>query len=795
MALRSRGSTVLPRSAGHGSEQAGSVASGGKRGVVRVLLALGAASCVAYVLVRRADAPLAAGLPGTVLVVGEPGASANGLQGPWPGPFGSAATGSAASGAGAPGSAASATATATATASSWHAPESSAGASESELWSRLSSRAGFPARAFQTYLGGYRTRAQRMHTRDSFELSYADVHDAKTRTEVSPGMSDAQLSNAGGCRFRGPRLISGGSAEAEAAAAAAALAALASGAGQGVADALAAHLGAEGERRAKVLSLERHDLCSWDPSVVLPSLPAFSHPWSLAERAAEAPAAGAVRGSGPLGLKFPENDLQESGYVLHDVCVTQNVASIKMVQRGVLFVDPGNNDTSRCVPCPNPQMGGSWRQSNRCGIMWLHQYNARSLADVRPCFEAQQRRISSLGQAQRPLLAHQPLHGAVYYEQPTLLVQFTHGNPGHMLWDSLFSLATMLRSQEAHGAHYWARTITHSVPGGGCPGNIWFCELARALGLFEAGVGAVGAGAGAGLGASADALRASRQPADAAAAAAAAAAAGENHLPVLPGVMTCFRDLVVAEQGWNHFNQHSSPDLVDWLRARLTSAFKLERAPNSVADTLGLVRAFLEPPGVSSGVSSGGVSSGGVSSGGVSSGGGSAGSLRNKYSMLFYAHNTKGEAGFRRAWMDVAETQAALAQVHPDFDVRLVPDFGALSVREQAAAFAGADIVIMPHGGQFGNSIFLRENTIVIEMSCSGYSHLAAGSRLPKALRILHFNTVPCKCAGAEQDDNFWFSVKDIADVMHEIKKRLEAMQTAGASSAKYEPWDWKCKK
>eukprot|EP00854_Cymbomonas_tetramitiformis_P000388 gene388-720_t len=101
--------------------------------------------------------------------------------------------------------------------------------------------------------------------------------------------------------------------------------------------------------------------------------------------------------------------------------------------------------------------------------------------------------------------------------------------------------------------------------------------------------------------------------------------------------------------------------------------------------------------------------------------------------MLVYAHKTTG----RRAWVDAEET---MRHLKPFFEVEYVTDFSALTVEQQARKFHEAEVVVMVHGGQMANVIFCRPSTVVIEISCTGYSHI--NTAFPLALLGIKFRSV-----------------------------------------------------
>ena len=139
--------------------------------------------------------------------------------------------------------------------------------------------------------------------------------------------------------------------------------------------------------------------------------------------------------------------------------------------------------------------------------------------------------------------------------------------------------------------------------------------------------------------------------------------------------------------------------------------------------------------------------------------------------------------GKRRAWLDVDEAHRQL--VKQGLEVDIVQDFAKVPVDEQARMFYEADILVMSHGGQMGNTIFSTENTFIVEVNCGGYSHMAAGDlyvagklelentlsrvidNLSLGLGFLHVNYRPCGCPPSRQDsDNYKLPVSELLDVL-----------------------------
>lgn len=120
----------------------------------------------------------------------------------------------------------------------------------------------------------------------------------------------------------------------------------------------------------------------------------------------------------------------------------------------------------------------------------------------------------------------------------------------------------------------------------------------------------------------------------------------------------------------------------------------------------------------------------------------------------------------------------------------IVRDFAKVSVDDQARMFYEADILVMSHGGQMGNSIFSNANTFVVEVNCGGYSHMGLGNTYitgkctgnsqPRrcdvetaqptfslGLGFLHVNYRPCGCPSNPNDrDNYRLPVVELFNVL-----------------------------
>ena len=270
-----------------------------------------------------------------------------------------------------------------------------------------------------------------------------------------------------------------------------------------------------------------------------------------------------------------------AAYLFRDVCTTFNLDSVKRAQRAVVVFDNTNDHPQRCSPCPNPQMNKVWG-GNECGIMWLHQMNVKSFEDFNECYHANRKLIRAHGQRQEP--GETPVKAAMFYSGTTLLVQFVQINPGHQLWDFLFSLFPLLINQ-GFQAPYFDHVVVQQAPD--CSDAIWSCRILRRLGVFTAKTS---------LGTT---------------------STEENLVKNFNGVLPCFERLVAPVPGWNHLNSRYRPKALQLVRSKLQEAFELKRFAKEVrthANLKELYKRMINGDGAD-------------------------------LKLLLYPHSTKGEAG------------------------------------------------------------------------------------------------------------------------------------------------------
>lgn len=208
----------------------------------------------------------------------------------------------------------------------------------------------------------------------------------------------------------------------------------------------------------------------------------------------------------------------------------------------------------------------------------------------------------------------------------------------------------------------------------------------------------------------------------------------ENLLKEFQNTLSCFEELITPIPGWNHGNDKLTKEQIKWLQINVQDKFGLNH--------FGKVVEFSKP----------------------------------NYKLLLYPHNTIGEAGKRRAWLDINETFEKLRKEN-DFLPKKVSDFAKLTVEEQSSLFYEADILFMSHGGQMANAIFCRENTIVVEITCGGYSQLGGNhGAFTEGLGLKHYVYKPCNCETGSQDGSNYFlspeEIKKIVDFSTSLEKR-----------------------
>eukprot|EP00924_Labyrinthula_sp_SR-Ha-C_P012691 maker-scaffold_67-snap-gene-0.3-mRNA-1 protein AED:0.01 eAED:0.01 QI:113/1/1/1/0.66/0.5/4/21/579 len=194
----------------------------------------------------------------------------------------------------------------------------------------------------------------------------------------------------------------------------------------------------------------------------------------------------------------------------------------------------------------------------------------------------------------------------------------------------------------------------------------------------------------------------------------------KNLIPMHKNTLTCFKELVAPIPGWNHDNSKLPPSDLIYLRDRLITAFSFNL--------------LSEQP-------------------------------KSKVKMLLYPHSTSGEAGFRRAWLNVAYAQK---QLEKKFDVTLITDFASVAVVKQAKLFFESDILVMSHGGQMGNCIFCRSGTIVVEVTCGGYSQMRGP--FSEGLGLKHVVYKPCKCDERKDEGNYELEKEEVEWVIKQVR-------------------------
>ena len=76
----------------------------------------------------------------------------------------------------------------------------------------------------------------------------------------------------------------------------------------------------------------------------------------------------------------------------------------------------------------------------------------------------------------------------------------------------------------------------------------------------------------------------------------------------------------------------------------------------------------------------------------------------------------------RRIWKNVDEIAGIVQQKMGGVKVHVIDDAGALTLQEQAELYHNASVLVTPHGGSNPNIVFMRPNTTVFEIHCTGGS-------------------------------------------------------------------------
>jgi len=540
----------------------------------------------------------------------------------------------------------------------------------------------------------YHPRLPSNRRADTQASKFRKSHVAQEQSKTRVLTSGEELQNPGGCFQRGPFLIKRATPRTMDAILQDELAPR----NETLAQKIKSHVSLHA---AEVLSLKDHRLCSWDPQIFLPSLHIFNEPEVLTLKKTVAVD------------RFMEI---ASAYVFFDVCFTFNTQSKKEVQRGLIYFDPSNRNKFRCVPCPNPQTNVEWF-SNKCGMMWLHQINARSFNDFVDCYLRNEELIDATGQTQIPGSSrYSAPRGSIYYQKRTLHLQYVKNNPGHQLWDTLFSILTIVRAEEVHKVRLFDAVFSQETSD--CPPNVWICEILRKIGVIQEEI----------------------------------TDDGEHILRPFIGsfdeVLPCFREVIVPVQGWNHMNEFSSRNFVQWARIKLSSSFGLVERPRAPKDIVEIANFVLSH--------------------------GKGKRPKFPIKMVVYTHHTIGEAGKRRAWLTLQQDVKSFRKRLETLEVEVVEDFAKLSVAKQARLFHEADILLMPHGGQFGNIMFARAHSIVIEVNCNGYSHIGLRANqhsLAASLDIFHVVLVPCGCTSRTDEGNFRVNYDELAKAFNAVKR------------------------
>jgi hypothetical protein len=218
-----------------------------------------------------------------------------------------------------------------------------------------------------------------------------------------------------------------------------------------------------------------------------------------------------------LKLVSSVKEHRKDAYVFTDVCTTMNTMATDQEDRGLLFLDPSYDHAKRCVACNNPVMAFVWDKSHvadrpgivipgdyvrdtsgidsgrwkkdggllskgghKCGMMWVHKTMAKNLADYNECTASNLQEIKDRGQHQVP----EVIKTAEYHEEPTMMLLYKKGNPGHQLMDSLLSMYPTISERDSSGNPVYTKVINHQDWNCKLGSSNYICSLLRGIGAF-----------------------------------------------------------------------------------------------------------------------------------------------------------------------------------------------------------------------------------------------------------------------------------------------------------------------
>mmetsp|Transcript_5625 Transcript_5625/g.12803 ORF Transcript_5625/g.12803 Transcript_5625/m.12803 type:complete len:435 (+) Transcript_5625:79-1383(+) len=116
--------------------------------------------------------------------------------------------------------------------------------------------------------------------------------------------------------------------------------------------------------------------------------------------------------------------------------------------------------------------------------------------------------------------------------------------------------------------------------------------------------------------------------------------------------------------------------------------------------------------------------------------------------IIFFSREGMGKGEWTNAR---AIAKLVQEQLDPDmFVVDVVDDVEKLAIKEQAALFQSASILVAPHGGSIANIIFMRPNGIVFELSCADEASWVRDWATDLGIRhsMVRADEPPCKVEG-----------------------------------------------
>ena len=105
---------------------------------------------------------------------------------------------------------------------------------------------------------------------------------------------------------------------------------------------------------------------------------------------------------------------------------------------------------------------------------------AKSLPDYNDCTKKNLQEIKDRGQHQVP----EVVKSAEYHEEPTMMILYKKGNPGHQLMDTLLSLYPTISEKDTSGNPAYMKIVNHQDWNCKLGGSNYICSLLRGINAF-----------------------------------------------------------------------------------------------------------------------------------------------------------------------------------------------------------------------------------------------------------------------------------------------------------------------